>query len=458
MDDRVDLPTALQRQGVHSVAVADDQVPGVMRQILDGAVFNGAVKEQPRGIVECVDEASVKAALRVASEHGIPVSVLAGGHDPSGRSFGADNLVFDIRRLAQVRVDRAAGEVTLGGGTLTQHLLEALPDDLVTVTGTVGSVGVVGLTLGGGYGRLNSRFGLALDCMRRARVVLADGSVVTASEDDDADLFWALRGGGSGFGVVTSLTMALHTLPQVWTAMILVPLEHAREGLLNAQELIDQHPVQLSIFMGFMTAPTGRPVLFLAPLWSGDPAMSEALVQRLSFEGAQILQQGWGPYKNTFDPESEKAWPKGRHYHIPTQTLRRIDDQAARVLVDGARRMTSHNAAIVLHDFHGEPTRIAPDATAFPLRDPHFVIEVIGAWDHASAEDDARHRGWAENVSADLAQLAMSGGYVNLLLPFEEERVRLFYGSAAQRLWTVKRLVDPGDLFRSGVGRLGAES
>jgi FAD/FMN-containing dehydrogenase len=451
------LSAAFERENGAVVHLRDVHSPQARQRGLEDAIFNGAVDLRPLAVVECADEAAVRAALRVAAEYAVPVSVLAGGHDLSGRAFDERNLVLDLRPMSRVQVASAAGEVTVGGGALTRHLLAALPDDLVTVTGTMLSVGVTGLTLAGGYGRLNSRFGLASDCMRGARVVLADGSLVMASERDDADLFWALRGGGSGFGVVTTMTMALHSLPLVLTAMILYPLDRAKDTLLHAQDLLDRHPVELSLFMGFMTAATAEPMLFLAPLWSGDSARGERLLQTLeAVGGARVVQRRWGSYQETFDEQGEKAWPKGRHYHLLTQTLRRIDETAAEILLEGARGMTSPTSAIVLHDFHGAPTRMAPDATAFPLREDHYVVEVIGAWDCGPADDGAQHKRWAEDLSDNLATIAVPGGYVNLISPSEGERVRLFYGSSTQRLIEVKRRVDPNDLFRSGIGRVAS--
>ncbi|MBE7200367.1 MAG: FAD-binding protein [Parafilimonas terrae] len=459
--DTADQPlfTALAAHGVAAMPPATAARDGESRA-LTRALFNGAVRSLPLALVPCADEAAIRTVLRLAADHGTPVSVCAGGHDLSGRSFDPENLVLDLGGLNHVHVDPARDEVTLGGGALTRDLLAALPEDRVTATGTVLTVGMTGATLGGGYGRLTPGFGLSADCLLRARVVLADGSVVIASEAEDADLLWALRGGGTGFGVVTALTMALHTLPRVLSALILYPPSEAGSLLLAAQDLIDRHPDALSLFMGFMTAPTGDVMLFVAPMWWGDGPEGEGVVDGLTQRpGAFVLETGWRPYRATFSAESEKAWPKGRHYHLPTRTVRRIDGHVAEILVAGARGMTSPNSAIVLHDFHGAPTRIAPGATAFPLREDHFVVEIIAAWDDPTAElaaDGLRHRAWADDLSGALAPVSLPGGYVNLLPPDEAERVRLFYGPSADRLHATKRCVDPHDLFRSAIGRLPA--
>jgi FAD/FMN-containing dehydrogenase len=421
--------------------------------LLKDAVFNGAVSSEPRGVVQCSDEASISRAVRNAADQGIPVSVLAGGHDIAGRALGEGNLVLDLRGHSRVSVDIAAREATVEGAALTKDLLTQLPNDLAAVTGMVLTVGLTGYTLGGGYGHLNSRFGLGSDCLKRARVVLADGSVVTASPEEDAELLWALRGGGSGFGVVSSMTIALHPLPPILTAAVLCPLGIAHDALLLAQDLLDVHPVDLSLFIGFVTGPDGKPVLLLEPVWSGERTIGERLIDDLAaMDGVVTLGRGWCPYKETLSEEKEKAWPKGRHYELETRTLRRIDRVAADILIQAAQTMTSPFSAIALHDFHGAPTKISSGETAFPLRDNHFVVEVIAQWE--PGENGARHRDWARHTSEALARVAMPGGYVNLLKPEEADRARLFYGSSAQRLRKIKERVDPYDLFRSGTGRL----
>jgi hypothetical protein len=417
------------------------------------ALFNGAVSSEPRAVVHCSDESSISIAVRRAADQGTPVAVLAGGHDLAGRAFGENNFVLDLRGQSRVRIDAAAREATIEGAALTKDLLAPLPDDLAAVTGTVLTVGVTGFTLGGGYGHLNSRFGLGSDCLKRARVVLADGSVVTAGPDEDAELLWALRGGGSGFGVVSSMTIALHRLPPVHTAALLCPLAIARDALVLAQDLLDLHPVDLSLFIGFLTGPEGKPVMLLEPLWSGERTIGERILDDLSaMDGVATLGRRWCPYKQTLSEEKEKAWPKGRHYELTTRTLRRIDRAAAEILIEAAHKMTSPYSAIALHDFHGAATEIPSADTAFPLRDSHFMIEAIAQWD--PAEDGSQHRAWARQTSEALARIAIPGGYVNLLKPEEADRARLFYGASAQRLTKIKERVDPTDLFRSGTGRL----
>ena len=448
------LVSALRKRGVR-IAFEDGQGPEVKRRALQATTFNGAIELGARALVECADEPTVQSVVRVAASEGVPLAVVAGGHDMWARGFVDGNLILDVRRMSQVRADPAAGEVTVGGGTLTRDVLAALPDEMVTVTGTLLGVGLTGLAIGGGYGTLTSRFGLSADCIRRARVVLADGTVATASEEEDADLLWALRGGGSGMGVVTALTLALHPLPKVLNAMLTWPLDHAKEAMLHAQDLLQRHPVELSFFMGFLTVPAGEKVLFTIPFWTGNSAAGEALLQALaSRDGAHLVYQRWSTFKETFNEEAEKAWPKGRHYHLLTRTLRTLNAGAIDILVEGARRMPAPTSAIILHDFHGTPASVPRNATAFALREDHFVVEIIAHWEPAAECDRGVERSWAERLDVELSHVALPGGYTNLLKPSEIDRVRQFYGASATRLLEIKRRVDPADLFRSGVGRL----
>ena len=422
------------------------------------ALWNGAMAPSPEIFVECRTAKHVQQAVRIAADQGIPVSVLAGGHDWAGRSVCAGGLTLDLRPLCEVALDANALEMTIGGGALTRDLLQMLPPDLAAVTGTMLPVGVTGLTIGGGYGRLNSRFGLASDTLKSAQVVLADGRLVTASEQDNADLFWAIRGGGGGnFGVVAAMTLSLYRVPSVLNALLFVPLSSAKKALLAVQAVIDSAPDELSLFSGFMTFPSGDAGLFLAPLWSGDKQHGERRLGELSsLDNAQTIMQTWCTYKDTFDPKAEAAWPKGRNYRLDARNFPRLDEAMVDALLEGARTMPSAACAILLHDCHGVPSRIPKEATAFPLRRDHYNCQLIGAWDANDNENGATVRSWVEDLSNRLSNSFTPGGYINLLPPNDTELVRQFFGDACQRLEQIKRQVDPQDMFRSNPGRLKA--
>lgn len=422
---------------------------------LGASLWNANAAPDVLALVKCRSIADVQQAVRTASDHGVPISTLGGGHDWAGRAAGRGGITLDLRQLDKVELNRDRSAVTIGGGTLVDHVLAGIPDDLAIVTGTISTVGVTGLTLGGGYGKLNSRFGLALDTMIRAEVVLADGSMVVASEQDDADLFWALRGGGGNFGVVTSMTLATHQLPRVLTGRIFVPLSSAKAGLVDLQSILDDSADDLSVFSALMTVPSGDCGLFLAPMWTGEEWTGERALQTLSrLQGAQTLAQGWSAYRATYDKQFEETWPKGRGYGMDAHNIRRLDHTTAEVLIECAKAFRSNANCVMLHDFHGACARVAPEATAFPVRSEHFNVQVVTHWSMDQPRDGEAGLQWIDAVKEKLAPLAFRGGYPNVLGPNESARVRTFYGRAGQRLSEVKRRYDPSDLFRSNTGRL----
>ena len=422
-----------------------------------GALLNAAIVPQAHAMIACRTEVDVQRAVRSAAREGERLAVVSGGHDMFGRAFEARNVVLDLRPMKTIRIDEAAGHVTVGPGVLSGELLAALPADRAVVVGLCLSVGVVGFALAGGYGDLTSRFGLGSDGLVGARVVLADGEVVEASERANADLLWALRGGGGGFGVVTSATFAVRHVPQVLAATIVAPLDAAADALCSLQAALDASPRELSIMTTFATPPGGEASLVLPVIWTGDPAAGERIVRDLSraIGGTRVASRTCA-YRDSFDPEVQKTWPRGHGYQIRTRTIDRLDSRSIAILVEGARRLPSPMDVMFLHDFHGAATEIDAGATAFPLRTPHFVVEMVGIWGEGRAEQARVGRAWVEAVAESLNPVATAGGYPNLLGPDELGRVQAHYGANAGRLIDLKRRFDPHDRFRSAVGRLSA--
>lgn len=435
-------------------SILTDRAPSVASLRLGEAVYNGILGPTGLALVDCHDEAAVQRAVRFAADESLPVAVLNGGHDPWGRGLRDDHLVLNVRPIRHVSIDAENRRATIGGGALAEDVLAVLPNEFAIATGTVTSVGMVGLTSGGGYGMLTSRVGLASDSLLAARVVLADGSVAIADERHDSDLLWALRGGGTGFGVVTEMTIALHALPNLLAALVVVPLDAAEQAMLLAQTLIDENPVELGLFMGLMMTP-GGPALVQSPLWSGGREQGESIVDQLAaVPGAQCIQRRWTSFRNSFDPGLEKAWPKGHHYHFLSRNITRLDEAAIKCLIASAHRIISPTQAIVLHDFHGTAARVGAAETAFALRNDHYVVEAIAGWDPNSGADVLALRNWVDSTILDLESVSLPGGYSNLLGPEESDRVRDFYGASGTRLRIVKNRVDPHDMFRSAIGRL----
>ncbi|HEU5158515.1 MAG TPA: FAD-binding oxidoreductase [Streptosporangiaceae bacterium] len=415
----------------------------------DGArrIWNGAVDRRPAAIVRCADEEDVAAAVRLAREHDLPLSVLGGGHDWGGRALRDGGVVIDLSAMRRVRVDPGTATAVAWGGARAGDVVAAThPHGLAPVTGLVKAVGMAGLTLAGGYGLLIGAHGLALDNLLSARVVLADGRAVTASAEDNPDLYWALRGGGGNFGVVTSMRYRVHPVDSVLSGLVLFPLTQGRTVLRGYRELIAEAPDDLTVMAGFFGGPDGRPLLFLLPAWVGDHARGEAIVNRLRRLGTPVTGQiGRIAYQDIlgqFDP----SVVNGRHTEIRTRWLPELTEETASLLVTAMTRVTSPHSAVFIHHFHGAASRVPAGGTAFALRRDHVLVEIVASWDTPSG-GNAAHGRWARALSDGLAKTALPGGYPNLLGVDEHERALRSYGGNLPRLLELKRNFDPDDVF-----------
>jgi FAD/FMN-containing dehydrogenase len=419
-------------------------------------LWNGAINRRPAIIARCANSDDVRAAVRIARTYDLPLSVRGGGHDWAGRALRDGGLVIDLRDMRQVVVDAAARTATIEGGATVGDLASAAHRyGLAPSTGSVNAVGMAGLTLGGGYGPLNGRAGLALDNLLSAEVVLADGERTVAGPDDDADLFWAIRGGGGNFGVVTTLQYRVHPIPAVLAGLILFRAKDAPSVLHNYRELVAMAPDRLTIQTGFLPGADGLPMLFVFPVWSGDLEDGHQYLTRVMRLGrplsAQVGTMAYVDALAMFDAHVAS----GRHYAIETQSLAEFSDESVEVMLHGARAATTRYSGISVHHFHGAAARVPVDATAFALRREHVLVEIVAIWDGAACYDGAVHRAWARDLSDRLAPLALPGGYPNLLAPDQVERVRLAYGANFPRLMALKRRFDPDNVFDSATPTLG---
>jgi FAD/FMN-containing dehydrogenase len=429
--------------------VSDDSGFATARQ-----VWNAAVTRQPAVIARCRDAAEVGLAVRAARDAGVPLSVRAGGHDWAGRALRDGGLVVDLTGMRAVTVDAAGSTVTIQGGATAADLLSATaPHGLATATGVVGAVGMAGLTTVGGYGPLIGHCGLALDNLVDADVVLADGSTVTAGPDGDAELWWALRGGGGNFGVVTRLRYRLHDVPAVLTGMLMFPPAEAGAVLAGYAEIVADAPDDLTVMTGFLPGPQGQPVPFLCPFWcAADLTAGERAIARLRSLGHPVVDQvGAMPLAaalGLFDANIVE----GSHYLLRSRWLTDVSPPAADALAAGAAEVTSAYSALIVNRFHGAAARVDPAATAFAHRAPHQVIEVVAAWRPGDPPD--RHRDWADSVVRALDPVSLPGGYPNVLGPDDDQRARDSYGDNLDRLVAAKRRYDPDNVFASAIPAL----
>jgi FAD/FMN-containing dehydrogenase len=275
-------------------------------------------------------------------------------------------------------------------------------------------------------------------------VVLADGRQVTASAIDNPDLYWALRGGGGNFGVVTTARYRLHPLRSLQSGLMLFPMSQAVTVLRGYRDLIADAPDELTVMAGFIGGPDGAPLLFLLPAWIGDQTRGEHIARVRGLGEPVSAQVGPTSYRDVLGL-LDATIVDGRHTDVATRWLPEFTEDTISILVEAASRMTSPFSGLFVHHFHGAAARVPVGDTAFALRREHLLIEIIAAW--VPSGIDNAHRHWARSLSDDLAPYALPGGYPNLLGPDEHERVRLAYGPNASRLSQLKRRFDPDDVF-----------
>ncbi|HUN41331.1 MAG TPA: FAD-binding oxidoreductase [Acetobacteraceae bacterium] len=416
-------------------------------------VWNNAVRRRPAIVALCKRPDDVSAAVRAARRHGLKLSVRGGGHDWTGRALCDDGLVIDLTGMRDVAVDPRACVATVAGGARAKDVAAAAgAHGLVAALGNCGTVGMGGLTLGGGYGPLNGTCGLAADNLLSAEIVLADGRRVTTGPDMEPELLWALRGGGGNFGVVTSLRIRLHPARDMLAGTIIYNWNEAGAVLHRYAAFAASAPDELGVPAGMMSDPDGKPVIMVAPLWNGDQRQGEHAMEAVqAFGTPHFSQVGPATYANMLDQFD--AWLEpvdGYHWELRTRWLPALTAGAADAIIAAKARATSPHCMVFWHHFHGAATRIASDAAAFGLRGEHFMVEIIACW-KPDGDDGAAHRRWAQDLWQSLAPFALPGGYANLLGPEDREQAAWAYGGNAARLRMLKRRFDPDGVFASAI-------
>lgn len=407
------------------------------------ALFNRRLEKHPLAVARCSSTVDVQGAVIAARESDVSFSVLSGGHDVvTGSSVRDGGLVIDIRGLDHI--DVSDDLATVGGGVTTLALLEtAAKHGATPVVGTVGSVGVVGLTLGGGYGNLIGTGGLAIDSLVSAEVVLADGSLVTADDETHPDLFWALRGGGGNFGVVTSVVTRLLPVAEVTSGMFAFPLHQADQVLAGLRQLTgDPSDDRLDVKTGFLATPDGV-VVFAQPTWSGDAQSGDAHMEAIRALGDPVIDAvGRAPLAEAVRA-SDANYPPG-NYLFASRILPAPSEAGAARLIRAAEAMPL-GGVLNIHHAHGAATRVPVAQTAHAYRDEHLIVEIIGMWADGDGADLAS---WMDDTTDLLEPVALPGGWA-VLTGLDDERRRDAFGSNTERLLAVKERYDPDGVFRA---------
>ena len=416
------------------------------------ALFNAMIDKHPAAIAYCLDEQDVAAAIGFGRERGLRIAVRCGGHNGGGLGSVDDGLVIDLSPMREVTVDPAARMARAQGGVLLKDLLAATHEHGLTVpVGIIGTTGVGGLTLGGGLGHLTRGCGLTIDNLVAATVVLADGSVVQADAEREADLFWAIRGGGGNFGVVTSFSFRCHPISTVLAGPTLYDLDDTEDLLRWYRDFLPAQPDELTGFFAFLSVPPGPPFpeeLHLRKVagvvWcQAGEEETDALKEARAFgkpllDGVQPLPM---PAWNTaFD----ELYPAGDQWYWRGEFVKEITDAAIDVHKRFAEQMPTWKSTMHLYPIDGAAGRVGNDATAWSYRDATWA-GVIGGVDPDPANAAAISE-WAKAYSDAIRPHSMAGGYVNFQMD-DPDRVRGMYGANYDRLAKIKSKYDPDNVF-----------
>jgi len=418
------------------------------------ALYNAMIDKRPAAIVYCADEADVVAAVAYAVERGLRIAVRGGGHNGGGLGSVDDGLVIDLSQLNAVSVDSSARTVRIQGGATLNTLLAATHEHGLTVpVGIIGTTGVGGLTLGGGVGHLTRALGLTIDNLVAATVVLADGSIVQTDADRDADLFWALRGGGGNFGVVTSFSFRCHQVANVLAGPVLYDLADAEEVLRWYREFLPAQPDELGGFFAYLSIPPGPPFpeeLHLRQVcgivWTQAGETESAALREARSFGKPLLDGIAAMPVPVWNSAFDAVYPAGDQWYWRGEFLNEISDAAVRHHVEYGNAMPTWKSTMHLYPVDGAAGRVPSDATAWAYRNALWSQVIAGVDpDPANA---AAIRDWAVGYSHAGKQYTMGTGYVNFQMQETGDRVRAMYGPNYERLARVKGRYDPQNVFR----------
>jgi FAD/FMN-containing dehydrogenase len=420
-------------------------------------IWNAMINRRPGAVVRCRGAADIVAAVRFAREHGLLLAVRGGGHNIAGNAVCEGGLLIDLSLMRSVRVDPASRTARVEpGATLGDFDKEAQAFGLATPLGINSTTGVAGLTLGGGFGWLSRKFGLTADNLISADVVTAEGKLVRASETENSDLFWALRGGGGNFGVVSSFEFRLHPVgPMVLSGLIVHPFARAKELLAGYRQVASKAPDELTVWVVLRQAPPlpflpaevhGKEVLVFAVCYTGDEVSGQRALEPLRALGQPIADvigmQPYAAWQTAFDP----LLTPGAYNYWKSHNFLELSDGLLDALTGYASRLPTPECEIFIGQLGGSTSRVALDATAYPHRNANFVMNVHTRWREQA--DERRSIDWARQLFAETAPHATGGVYVNFMPEDEIDRVSNAYGANYARLTALKAKYDPGNLFR----------
>lgn len=420
-------------------------------------IWNGMIDKRPAVIVQCRGADDVVHALAFARRNSLVISIRGAGHNIAGNAVCDGGLMIDLSTMKNVRVDpdrqRAYVEP---GATLGVFDAAVQAHGLATPIGINSTTGIAGLTVGGGFGWLTRKYGMTVDNLISVEMVTVDGDRIRASEDENADLFWAIRGGGGNFGVVTQFEFKLYPVgPEILAGLIVFPFDQATQVLTKYREFVESAPEELNVWVVLRQAPPlpflpedvhGKEVVVLPIFYSGDIEEGQKLIEPLrefgDAHGEHIGAQPFVDWQQAFDP---LLTPGARNYW-KSHNFTELSDGALDSIIEFAGKLPSPQCEIFVGLIAGAPNRVAPDAMAWGHRDARFVLNVHARWD--DARDDDTCITWAREFFKSSAPYASAGAYVNFMTEEEGERVEAAYGANFARLAEIKKKYDPENILR----------
>ncbi|MEX2567724.1 MAG: FAD-binding oxidoreductase [Cyclobacteriaceae bacterium] len=413
------------------------------------AIWNGMIDRKPASIVKCADVNDVVAAVNFGREHQLLVAVKGGGHNAAGFAMCDDGMVIDLSNMKGIEVDPTTRTAVAQPGVLwgefdisTQH------HGLAVTGGAVTTTGIAGLTLGGGVGWLMGKYGATCDNLLSAELVTADGQILRASTEENPDLFWAIRGGGGNFGIVTSFEYQLHQVGNIIGGMVLYPMEKIVEVLKFFRSFTQNAPDELTAYACTLTSPEGIPMVAIALCYCGhDLKEGEKLIAPLREFGpplADLIEPM--PYLQQ-QSMLDAAAPHGQFSYWKANQLTTLSDEAIEIFKNQIQLVTSPRTMALIEHHHGAINNVAPDSTAFRQRESPYDFVIISLWNQSEESD--LHIRWTRNFFEAMKPFFSSGVYVNTL--FNDEgaaRVRAAYGDNYERLRQIKKKYDPNNFFR----------
>ena len=410
-------------------------------------IWNASIYKHPGIIARCSGVADVVSAVNFARENDLLVAVRGGGHNVAGKALCDDGIVIDLSGMKGIHVDaknhtaRVQGGATLGDVDRETHVF-----GLAVPAGLISKTGIAGLTLGGGVGWLVRKYGLTCDNVLSFDIVTADGKPRVASANENEDLFWALRGGGGNFGVVTSFEFRAHPVSTVLGGMVMYPRDRAVEVLRFYREFTQSAPVELTAYIALLHTPDGIPAVAVIACYCGDVTEGEKVFKPLRTFGSpmvDVIQPMPFPQMQTF---LDAGFPHGNHNYWKSTFLRDFSDDAIVVLVEHANRATSPLSGVTIEYYGGGASRVGVSETAFAQRQAQYDVVILAQW--VDPGESQRHIEWARGL-ADSMRPFSSGAYLlNFLGEEGEDKIKAAFGPNYDRLKAIKKKYDPENFFR----------